>query len=244
MLPERPGVANRLIASLPRRERPRFLALCEPVELASGDVLCAADARYDAAWFPLRSSISLVAEVGGHPALEIGLIGNEGMLGATIALGIDVAPLRAVVHSAGSALRIGLGPLHRALRDHPVLAQSLAAYVYVLVAQLAQTAACTRFHPVEARLARWLLMTHDRAHGDDFRLTHQRIADHLGVRRSAVTIAAGALHERELIRYSRGAIRVLARRGLEAAACECYDAMRDDYTRRFATAARRSGSRR
>ncbi|HVF34762.1 MAG TPA: Crp/Fnr family transcriptional regulator [Candidatus Saccharimonadia bacterium] len=227
-------MANRLIASLPRRERPRFIALCEPVELAFGDVLCVADARYESAYFPLRGSISLVAEIGGRPAIEMGLIGNEGMLGATLALGIDAAPLRAVVHSPGSALKIGVEQLRGALRDHPALARALSSYLYVLVAQLAQSAACTRFHAVDERLARWLLMTHDRVHADHFRLTHQHLADHLGVRRSAVTIAAGALHDREIIRYSRGAIRVLARDGLEAAACECYDAMRDDYAQHFA----------
>ena len=234
MSTDTPRIANRLIASLPRRERAGFVALCEPIELAYGEMLCDADVRYDAAYFPLRGAIALVAEVGNHPALEIGLIGNEGMLGATLALGIDAAPVRAVVHSPGIALRVGIVAMRGALRDHPALARALAAYVYVLVAQLGQTAACARFHPVEARLARWLLMTHDRAHANDFRLTHQQLADQLGVLRSAVTIAAGALHDRELIRYSRGTIRVLERDGLEAFACECYGAMRDDYSQRFA----------
>ena len=228
-----PRVANRLIGSMPGRERPRFVARCDVVELVAGDCLCDADERYDFVYFPLRGSISLLAAVEGHPALEAGRIGNEGMLGATIALGVDEAPLRAVVHGPGSALRIAADAMRDALRDHTALARSLFAYLYALVAQLAQSAACARFHPVEARLARWLLMTHDRAHADDFHATHRMLADHLGVRRSAVTIAAGALHDRELIRYSRGAIRVLARGGLEQAACGCYDAMQDDYARRF-----------
>lgn len=223
-----------MIAALPRRERPRFIELCEPIELVAGETLCEADARYDFAYFPLRSSISLVADVQGHSALELGLIGNEGMLGATLALGLDFAPLRAVVHSSGNALRIAIAPMRRALRDHPALAQALSRYVYVQIAQLAQTAACARFHTVEARLARWLLMTDDRAHADHFRLTHQTMAENLGVRRSAVTIAAGALHDRELIRYSRGSIRVIDRDGLEGAACVCYDTMRENHTQHFA----------
>ena len=222
-----------MIAALPRRDRLRFVELCDPVDLVAGETLCEADARYDFVYFPLRSSISLVSDVPGHSALELGLIGNEGMLGATLALGLDFAPLRAVVHCSGSALRLAVGAARGALRDHPALAKALSRYVYVLIAQLAQTAACARFHTVEARLARWLLMTHDRTHADDFRLTHQMIAENLGVRRSAVTIAAGALHDRELIRYGRGSIRVIDRRGLEGVACVCYDAMRDNLTFQF-----------
>jgi CRP-like cAMP-binding protein len=161
----------------------------------------------------------------------MGLIGDEGMLGATLALGVGASAQRGVVQGTGTALRMPAAQFRRDLSNHPRLARTLNRYVYVLVAQLSQNAACNRFHPVEARLARWLLMTHDRAHADEFRLTHQFLADMLGVRRGAVTIASGALQERRLTRYSHGRINIVSRKGLEAAACECYASGRDDYAR-------------
>lgn len=225
------SVANRLIEGLSRKERRGLLALGTPVDLTFGDILCEPDQPYRHVYFPLAGFISLVATVRGHQPLEIRLIGNEGMLGATLALGIGAAPLRGVVQGAGTALRISVPQFRRRLQDSPVLLRALSRYVYVLMAQLSQTATCSRFHQVEARLARWLLMVHDRVHGDRFYLTHQLLADMLGVRRSAVTIAAGVLHGKGLIRYVRGNITVLSRRGLETASCECYAAAADDYAR-------------
>lgn len=210
-----------------------MLARGEPVDLSFGTILCEPDQRYRHVYFPLTGFISVVAKVGGHQPLEMGMIGNEGMLGVTLVLGIGVAPLRGVVQGSGSALRMTVAQLRRGLRDSPSLLRVLNRYLYVLMAQLSQTTICTRFHEVEARLARWLLMTHDRAHAGHFHLTHEFLADMLGVRRSAVTIAAGALRERKLISYVRGEIRVLSRQGLEAASCECYRAGVDDYTRVF-----------
>lgn len=231
---ESPGrVVNRLLECMPRKERQRMLARGEPVDLSFGTILCEPDQRYRHVYFPLTGFISVVAKVGGHQPLEMGMIGNEGMLGVTLVLGIGVAPLRGVVQGSGSALRMTVAQLRRGLRDSPSLLRVLNRYLYVLMAQLSQTTICTRFHEVEARLARWLLMTHDRAHAGHFHLTHEFLADMLGVRRSAVTIAAGALRERKLISYVRGEIRVLSRQGLEAASCECYRAGVDDYTRVF-----------
>jgi CRP-like cAMP-binding protein len=139
-----------------------------------------------------------------------------------------------VVQGSGTALQMTTLQLRRELRDNLSLRLTLKRYLFVLIAQLSQSAACTRFHEVDARLARWLLMTHDRAHADQFHLTHQYLADMLGVQRSAVTIAAGSMQKRKLIRYVRGDIRILDRRGLEAASCECYDAVIEDYARLFA----------
>ena len=226
---------NRLIESLPRRECNRILERSEPVDLVVGAVLCEPEQPFRHIYFPLVGFISLVMRVGAHEPLEIGLIGSEGMLGATLALGIGTAPLRAVVQGAGSALRMSVAQFRRELHDSVSLPRTLNRYLYVLIAQSAQTNACTCFHQIETRLARWLLMIHDRAHADHFHLTHKFLADMLGVQRSAVTIAAGALQQRKLICYTRGEINILNRQGLEAASCECYSAVIDDYERMFAS---------
>ena len=231
---ESPGrVVNLLLECMPHKERQSMLARGELVDLTFGTILCESDQRYRHVYFPFTGFISVVAKVGGHQPLELGMIGNEGMLGVTLVLGIGVAPLRGVVQGSGSALRMTVAQLRRGMRDSPGLLRILNRYLYVLMAQLSHTTICTRVHEVEARLARWLLMTHDRAHAGHFHLTHEFLADMLGVRRSAVTIAAGALRERKLISYVRGEIRVLSRHGLEAASCECYRAGVDEYSRVF-----------
>lgn len=224
---------NRLLDGLAPLSRKRILALCEPVDLTFGDVLCEPKRAYTHAFFPLTGFISLVQSVGTHPPLEMGLIGNEGMLGATMALGVAAAPLRGVVQGSGTAWRIPVVALRNEIDRRPELLRSLNRYLYVLTAQLSQTAACTRFHDIEARLSRWLLMTHDRAHGDHFHLTHKFLADMLGVQRSAVTIAAGQLQAGGFIHYTRGEIRILDRGGLESRSCECYEAVIRDYALLF-----------
>jgi CRP-like cAMP-binding protein len=226
-------IVNRLLDTLPRNGRDRFLEDCEPVSLVLDAVLCERDKHYRHVYFPLSGFISLVATTDRHPPLEIALIGNEGMLGATIALGVNGAGLQGIVQGAGTAWRMPTSRFRRALRESPALSGVVRRYLFVVLAQLSHSTACARFHEAEARLARWLLMTLDRAHADRFHLTHQYLADMLGVRRSAVTIAAGALQRRNLIRYVRGNIRVVDRQGLEAASCECYHAGIGDYERMF-----------
>lgn len=222
-------VVNRLIEGLPRRERCGLMTDGTLMELAVDGTLCEPGQPYRHAYFPFTGSISLVTTVRGHQPLEIAMIGNEGMLGATLVLGIWNAPLSGVVQGAGTALRVSVPSLRRRLRDSPGMVRALNRYLYVSMSQMSQTAACTRFHEVEARLVRWLLMTHDRVQTDNFHVTHQSLADMLGVRRSAVTIAAGALQRKGLVRYARGNITVLSRRGLETASCECYEAVVGNY---------------
>ncbi|MFJ2362290.1 Crp/Fnr family transcriptional regulator [Pseudomonas sp. NPDC087697] len=215
-------VENRLLQGLSKIDYGRLEAQCDNVELTFGTVLCEPGHPILHVYFPQTAFISQVVTLYSHPPLQMGLIGNEGMLGATLALGVNTAPMRAVVQGAGTCLRMSGLQLQVALRESPLLLRRLNQYLYVQMMQLAQTAACTHFHEIEPRLARWLLMTHDRAHSNHFHLTHVSLANMLGVRRSGVTLAAGALQQRGLIRYTRGDITILDRKGLEAASCECY----------------------
>lgn len=225
--------SNRLIAHLPRKLGDRLLALGERVALEFDAVLCESGAPYRDVYFPSSGFISVVSKVHGHPPLDIGLIGSEGMLGATLVLDVLTAPLRAVVQGSGIAWRIPTIKFKRLVRESAALRRVLHRYLSATFAQLAHGIACTRFHEIEPRLARWLLMTHDRAHGERFHLTHQYLADMLGVQRSAITIAAGALQSRQLIQYSRGEINVLDRAGLQEASCECYAIAVADYDEQF-----------
>jgi len=220
---------NQLIALLPRPERMSLLAACETVPLELGTVLCEAGEPTRHVYFPIGCSISLVSAIEGEPGLEVGMVGREGMLGAQLVLGVSAIPLHALVQGNGTARRIAAARFRRELSRSRALQLVLNRYVYVLMAQLATSAACTRFHHVEPRLARWLLMTQDRAHSDSFHLTHEFLAHMLGVRRVGITGAACALQRHGLIRYHRGNITVLDRTGLEAAACSCYAADRRAY---------------
>lgn len=213
---------NLLLAALPPAVRRRLTADRAPVDLAVPDILVEAGGRIRDAYFPIDGFISLVTPAQGRGQLEVGLVGSEGMLGVPLLLGVDRSPLRAMVQGAGHAWRVDAATLQRELERTPALRTLLGRHLYVFLAQLVQSATCARFHPIQARLARWLLMTRDRAHSNQFRLTHEFMALMLGVRRVGVTSAASGLKRRRLIRYRRGAIDVLDVRGLERAACGCY----------------------
>jgi CRP-like cAMP-binding protein len=220
---------NLLLAALPAADRRRLLTNREPVDLVAGDTLTEVGDVVRHAFFPIDSFVSLIAPIDGGAQLEVGLVGNEGMVGTSLILGVRVSPLRAIVQGAGPTWKIEAATLSRELERSPALRRVLHRYLYVSLSQLAQTAACTRFHFVEPRLARWLLMTRDRAHSDKFRITHEFLAYMLGVRRVGVTRAANALQRRELIHYTRGRLEILDVPGLEAAACGCYAAAKATY---------------
>ncbi len=224
---------NHLIEGLPRRDRARLLALCKPVELVLSEELCEAGTPTRHVYFPTEGFISLVAQVDHHPGLEVGMVGSEGMVGAQLVLGVATSPLRALVQGAGAALRIGTPAFKAELDTSPALHKLMHRYLYVLMAQTVSSAGCLRFHLIGPRLARWLLMTQDRAHDDQFQVTHEFLAFMLGVRRVGVTQAAGELQRQGLIRYRRGAMRVLDRDGLEAAACSCYASDRGVYSQQM-----------
>jgi CRP-like cAMP-binding protein len=222
-------VENHLIELLPRQDRRRLLAVCERVELVLSEVLCEPAEPTRHVYFPTEGFISLVAQLDGEPVLEVGMVGREGMLGAQLVLGVVTAPLRALVQGPGAAWRVGTRAFRAELAASAALQRGLNRYLYVLMAQLAASAACLRFHLIGPRLARWLLMSQDRAHSDSFHVTQEFLAYMLGVRRVGITAAAGALQRGGLIEYRRGELTVLDRAGLEAAACSCYAADRQTY---------------
>lgn len=233
---------NRLLAALPALARRNLLARCEQVELALASALCEPGARIQHVYFPIDSVISLVTPSAGATSLEVGLVGNEGVMGLPLMLGVNIAPFRGLVRGAGRAWRMEAADFLRELDRSPELRRRLSRYLYVTMIQLAQAAACTRFHVVEARLARWLLMTRDRAHADRFPITHDFLAYILGVRRVGITRAAGSLQQRNLIRYSRGNLRILDGRGLESAACGCYAADKSTYRRVMGSSGQRAST--
>jgi CRP-like cAMP-binding protein len=222
---------NRLLAILPARSQQSFLGDCERVTLAFADVLCAAGDPIRHVYFPIDSFVSLVTALADDTRLEVGMIGSEGMLGTSLILGVGTQPQYALVQGAGAALRMNASDFANHCRASPVLRQGLNRYIYVLTSQLAMTAACIHYHVVEERLARWLLMTRDRAHSDRFRLTHKFLSYMLGVRRVGVTEAASSLHARGLIQYNRGEIAILDVAGLEDASCRCYGQGNEIYER-------------
>ena len=213
---------NRLLAALPAKEYERLLEGFEPVNLTSGEVLYEPGEQMRHVYFPSDCVVSLLTVVEGDRALEVGLVGREGMVGSRLALGITTASVRALVQGAGAAVRIKSARFLREFHQSPALQRALLHFTDTLMNQVTQTAACNRFHLVEARLARWLLMTRERSPSSEFHLTQEFLADMLGVRRAGVTVAASELQRRKLIRYRRGNITILDQQGLEAASCPCY----------------------
>jgi hypothetical protein len=215
-------ITNRLLDRLPAKDRAHLLARCERVMLSCPKILAEPGQAIRHVYFPTGSFVSLLTRMGGRASLEVALTGNEGMYGVGLALGVGISRGHAAVRGGGSAWKISAAAFRSELARSPALRKWVNRYVYVLMSQVAQTAACVCFHVVEQRLARWLLMTEDRAHVSTFSVTHRFVGQMLGVRRERITAAAIALQSRKLIVYRRGTVTISDRKGLERASCSCY----------------------
>ena len=220
---------NHLLAVLPPQDYRRLLKHLEPVSLSLGQVLHEPGARIRHVYFPHDGVVSLLSLVSPHKGAEVAMVGNEGMVGVSAAFGTGVSHLRSLVQGTGTATRLSASRLRKECGANALWNRELLRYGHVLLVQAAQTAACNRFHKIQPRLARWLLVTRDRQRANSFKLTHQLLSVMLGVRRVGVTVAAGALEKRGLITYSRGNIRIVDAKGLEQAACECYKVVRSAF---------------
>jgi CRP-like cAMP-binding protein len=228
-----PGPHNRLLAALPAGDLAWLRPQLESVEFASRSILHAPGEPVTGVHFPETGWISMLATLENGDAAEVGLVGREGMVGLPLLLGTDRSPFEAMVQSSGSALRLPADAFQEALERSAALHRLLLRYALAFSVQVAQTAACNGRHHIEQRLARWMLMAHDRSEGDGFPMTHEFLSMMLGVRRAGVTVAAGALQRAGLIQYERGRMTITDRDGLEAGACDCYDLVRREYTRLF-----------
>lgn len=222
-------VPNRLLAALPRKDYKKLLPFLEPVKMTFEEVLYEAHAPIRHVYFPMDCFVSMLTTVESQRAAEVGLIGAEGMVGLPVALGVAVSPFRAVVQGGGTAMRMKLADFRREFGASTALRRELFLFTHLLMIQIAQTAACNRFHPVEQRMARWLLMTRDRVNSSEFRITQKFLALMLGVQRAGVSVAGGSLQKRKLIAYRRGLVTILDQRGLAAAACGCYKTVKEIY---------------
>ena len=216
---------------MPRKDYRKLLPVLEQVKLAFGQVLYESQARIRHIYFPNDCFVSMLTGVDGDRSSEVGLIGSEGMIGLPVALGIAVSPFRAVVQGGGTAMRMTIADFRHEFSESAALKRELFLFTHLLMIQIAQTAACNRFHRVSQRMARWILMTSDRIKSDDFRITQEFLALMLGVRRVGVSVAASDLRKRKLMAYRRGSFTILDHRGLEAVACVCYRIVKDVYAR-------------
>jgi CRP-like cAMP-binding protein len=224
---------NRLLARLAPVEHKRLLPLLKAVELESDHVLHKARTPFVYAYFPTRAVSSYLRVMEDGSAIEIGTVGNEGMVGVSGALGAPESPYQIIIQVAGEALRVEVKALAAEVDRSAPLRRLLVTYQAAFHTQVSQSVACNGLHPINQRCCRWLLMTHDRVGAEVLPLTHEYLAMMLGVRRASVTEVLGPLRDRGLISYSRGSITVVDRKGLEAAACECYQAVIDEYDRLF-----------
>jgi CRP-like cAMP-binding protein len=222
---------NRLLATLPGEEYQRILPYLEHVTFPLGEPIYEAGRQLKHVYFPTTSIISLLYTMENGASAEIGVVGNEGVVGIALFMGGETAPNRAIVQSAGDAFMMKAKALQNEFTRAGNFQLLLLRYTQALITQISQTAVCNRLHPIEQQLCRWLLLSHDRLQSDELKMTQELIANMLGVRREGVTYAAGHLQAEGLIKYARGRITILDRKGLEATVCECYHVVKAEYDR-------------
>ena len=220
--PQSNPARNRILHGIPPSDRTRLLCALQPVTFALEDVVCESGERMEYLYFPTTSVVSLLYTMENGATAEMGLAGNDGVVGVPLFLGGDTTPNRAVVVVGGGAFRMRAQALREEFARGGSFQCLLLRYTQALITQISQTAVCNRLHAVEQRLARWLLMCHDRVDTNELQMTQEFISNMLGGRRETVTVAAGRLQDAGLIRYTRGHITILDRKGLEATVCECY----------------------
>lgn len=225
------GVRNRLLAALPPEDRARLLPQLQPQSFRFGEILFRADAPLDSVVFPEAGWVSLIATLQDGSGAEVGIVGREGMVGLPLLFGTDRMPMEALWQADGTALRMEAQAFRVALDESAAFRRMLLRYAMAHNVQVSQTAVCNSRHRILQRLSRWLLMSHDRAMGNAFDMTHELMALMLGVRRAGISAAAAALQRAGLIRYGHGRVTVIDRPGLEAAACECYRVVRREFGR-------------
>jgi len=223
-----PHIANQLLAALPKKDYQALKRHLEEIPLVFEEILYQPNVLISDVYFPNSGIVSLLAAVNGRATLEVGLVGKEGILGLAVFMGVSNSHNRAVVQGVGSAMKMKATAFRKQCNDGGVLPRLLRRYSHSLMTQITQSAVCNQFHSVDARLARWLLMTHDRMGDDEFQLTQDFLSNMLGVRREGVSRAAADLQKRNLIEYSRGRLKVLDRAGLEATSCGCYEVIRQE----------------
>ncbi|HEX8472950.1 MAG TPA: Crp/Fnr family transcriptional regulator [Pyrinomonadaceae bacterium] len=225
---------NKLLARLPQEEYERLLPYLEHVPFVLGEVVYESGGQMGHIYFPTTAIISLLYMMENGSSAEMGVAGNEGLVGIALFMGGNTVPNRAVVQSAGEALRMKAQALQEEFARGGTFQRLLLRYTQALMTQMSQTAVCNRLHTVEQQLCRWLLLSRDRLNSDELVMTQELIANMLGVRREGVTQAAGRLQEQGLISYVRGRITMLDRSGLESTVCECYQVVKDEYERLLA----------
>jgi CRP-like cAMP-binding protein len=216
---------NRILRALPPQDRSRLIAALRPVTFELGDVICEPGQRIGHMFFPTTAVVSSLYTTEDGDTAEMGLVGNDGVVGLSLVLGGEATPNQATVVVAGDALKLEMSILRKEFAAGGMLQAQLLRYTQAFITQISHVAVCNRLHAVEQRLCRWLLMCRDRVDRDDLQMTQEFISSVLGGRRETVTVAAGRLQDAGLIRYSRGHIAIVDRKGLEAAACECYPAV-------------------